>query len=85
MIDDQPGGNRRSAPRAGLRQDAFDVPFRDPEKAHAAPHRLRELAGWYREFAERTGNPTIWEARLHTAVDLEAEADRLERASNGRD
>jgi len=24
--------------------------------------RLRELAAWYREFAERAGNPTIWEA-----------------------
>ena len=55
------------------------------ESARCAPHRLRKLAGWYREFAERTGNPRIWEARLHTAEDLEAEADRLERASNGRD
>jgi hypothetical protein len=40
--------------------------------------RLRELAAWYREFAERAGNPTIWEARLRTAEDLEAEAARLE-------
>jgi hypothetical protein len=47
--------------------------------ALAAPGRLRELAGWYREFAERTGNPTIWEARLRTAEDLDAEADRLEQ------
>ena len=23
------------------------------------PRKLRELAGWYREFAERAGNPTI--------------------------
>ena len=45
----------------------------------ASPRRLRELAEWYREFAERTGNPTIWEARLRTAEDLDAEADRLER------
>jgi hypothetical protein len=42
------------------------------------PHRLRELAYWYREFAERSGNPTIWDARLRTAEDLEAEAARLE-------
>jgi hypothetical protein len=40
--------------------------------------RLRELAAWYREFAERADNPTIWEARLRTAEDLEAEAERLE-------
>jgi hypothetical protein len=40
--------------------------------------RLRELAGWYRAFAERTSNPTIWDARLRTAEDLEAEAARVE-------
>ena len=28
---------------------------------------LRKLAAWYREFAERAGNPTIWEMRLRTA------------------
>jgi hypothetical protein len=27
------------------------------------PRKLRELAGWYREFAEQAGNPAIWEAR----------------------
>ena len=41
--------------------------------------RLRELASWYREYAERTGNPAIWDARIRTAEDLEAEAARLER------
>jgi hypothetical protein len=40
---------------------------------------LRELAAWYRTFAERAGNPVIWESRLHTAEDLDAEARRLER------
>jgi hypothetical protein len=40
--------------------------------------RLRELASWYREYAERTGNPAIWDARIRTAEDLEAEAARLE-------
>ncbi len=43
------------------------------------PKRLRELARWYREFAERTGNPTIWDCRLRTADDLDAEAERIER------
>ena len=47
------------------------------------PDKLRELACWYREFAERTGNPAIWEARLRTAEDLEAEAVRLERTLAG--
>jgi hypothetical protein len=43
-----------------------------------SPEKLRELAAWYREFAERTQNPTIWDARLRTAEDLESEAQRLE-------
>jgi hypothetical protein len=42
------------------------------------PRKLRQLASWYREFAERTGNPTIWDGRLRTAEDLEAEAARIE-------
>ena len=43
--------------------------------------RLRELAHWYRDFAERAGNPAIWEARLRTAKELGHEADRLEKES----
>lgn len=43
------------------------------------PQKLRELAAWYREFAEKTGNPSIWESRLRMAEDLEMEADLLER------
>jgi hypothetical protein len=38
---------------------------------------LRELAAWYREFAERAESTVIWEARLRMAEDLEREADRL--------
>ena len=47
------------------------------------PRKLRELAGWYREFAERAGSPAIWHARLVTAEDLEREADRLEKIAAG--
>ena len=43
------------------------------------PLKLRELAAWYREFAEKTANPSIWEARLRMAEDLEQEAARLEK------
>lgn len=43
------------------------------------PEKLRELASWYRELAERAGNPAIWDSRLRTAEDLEAEAQRVER------
>ena len=46
------------------------------------PSKLRELASWYRGFAERTGNLAIWDARLRTAEDLEAEADRLDGPGN---
>jgi hypothetical protein len=40
--------------------------------------KLRALAAWYRQFAERAGSPDIWEARLRTAEDLQAEAARIE-------
>jgi len=43
------------------------------------PERLRALAAWYRQFAEKTENTAIWEGRLHTAEDLEQEAIRLEQ------
>jgi|GEM_PF-1761993 hypothetical protein len=40
--------------------------------------RLRELAAWYRDFAEKTENPWIWAARLRMAQALEAEARLVE-------
>ena len=43
------------------------------------PHKLRELEAWYRSFAEKAANPVIWEARLHTAEDLDREAESIER------
>ena len=43
------------------------------------PQKLRELASWYREFAERAGSDSIWESRLRMAKDLEKEADDLEQ------
>lgn len=49
--------------------------------AGQSPKKLREIAAWYREFAERAGNPAIWECRLRTAEDLEAEALRIEKRS----
>jgi hypothetical protein len=41
------------------------------------PGALRALAAWYRKYAERTGNPAVWHARLATAESLEREAARL--------
>ena len=49
-----------------------------------SPSKLRELACWYRDFAERAGNPAIWEARLRTAKKLEVEADLVERSQTSR-
>ena len=43
------------------------------------PEKLRELAAWYREFAEQTPEPSRWESRLRMAEDLEREATLLER------
>jgi len=42
---------------------------------------LRKLAAWYRDYAERAGNPAIWEARLRTAEEMEARADQLQVSS----
>jgi hypothetical protein len=41
--------------------------------------KLRDLASWYREFAERAGSSMIWASRLHMAEELDQEAGRLER------
>jgi hypothetical protein len=49
----------------------------DPD-APASSQDLRALAVWYREFAERTQNPVIWEARIRTAEELESNAQALE-------
>lgn len=46
--------------------------------------KLRELAAWYREFAERAGNPSIWESRLRMAEDLEREAADMLRKHAAR-
>lgn len=42
----------------------------------------RELASWYREFAERAADG-IRQARLRMAEDLEREADLLSRVHQG--
>ena len=62
--------------------DAIDHPR--TQERHEKRRRLRELAHWYRELAERAGNPVIWEARLRTSKELEREADRLEEGSAQR-
>ena len=41
--------------------------------------RLRELAIWYREFAEKAGSPTIWDARLRMAENIDQEIAKIER------
>jgi hypothetical protein len=45
------------------------------------PQKLRKLATWYREFAEKAGSSAIWDARLRTAEDLDDEVARIERTS----
>ena len=54
------------------------------DRVQTDPKKLRELASWYRAFAERAGSPAIWEARLRTAEGLEAEADLVERTLKNR-
>jgi hypothetical protein len=42
--------------------DAADGPR--AQERHDKQRRLRELTHWYQEFADRAGNPVIWEAFL---------------------
>jgi hypothetical protein len=78
MSETKRSGERRSA---GLTVNgqmwAIEV---EPE---IKARKLRELAMWYRAFAERAGNPAIWEARLRTAEDLDAEAKWIEQRQGG--
>jgi hypothetical protein len=46
--------------------------------------KLRDLASWYRQFAERAGSSAIWDARLRTAEKLEEEANSLEHLCESR-
>jgi hypothetical protein len=39
--------------------------------------KLRNLAKWYRDLAEKASEPWIWEARIRQARELEREADLL--------
>ena len=41
--------------------------------------KLRQLAAWYREFADRAGNPWVCDARLRTTQELEAKAGQRGR------
>ena len=47
------------------------------------PQKLRELAAWYREYAERAATPWVSEGRLQTADDLERYAALLEAGAKG--
>ena len=60
-------------------RQAIEGLLHQSEQALGGQHTLRELALWYRGFAERAANTAIWEARLLMADDLDAEADRLEQ------
>ncbi len=49
----------------------------------ASSDELRRLAAWHRKQAERAGSAVIWDKRLRTAENLEADADRLKRQTAG--
>jgi hypothetical protein len=52
--------------------------------ARGWPEDLRNLAAWYREFAEKAGNPMIWELRLQMAEDLESVAEGIDGGDSPR-
>jgi hypothetical protein len=56
-----------------------------PQVVPQDPQKLRELAAWYREYAERAATPWVNEGRLQTAADLEEYAALLEAVAQRRD
>jgi hypothetical protein len=72
---------------ASDRPRSFNVGIEPAHLADAEPsakaRMLRELAAWYRGLAARAANPVIWESRLLTADDLEAEASRIDPQQGG--
>ena len=54
-----------------------------PQVVPQDPQKLRELAAWYREYAERAATPWVSEGRLQTAADLERYAALLEAGLKG--
>lgn len=46
--------------------------------AHRSAAELRSLANWYRQYAERAGNPAIWSSRISTADALIQQAAEVE-------
>jgi len=55
-----------------------------PNIALGDPRKLRELAAWYRDYAERANAPWVCEGRLQTAEDLERQAALLEQSRRPR-
>jgi len=53
----------------------LNIPLEDLE-------RLRRLAAWYRDYAERAHTPWVGEGRLRTAEELERHAALLEASRN---
>jgi hypothetical protein len=48
------------------------------------PQKLRELAAWYRDYAERAHTPWVCEGRLQTAAEIERAAAILEEGLRPR-
>ncbi len=54
-----------------------NIPLENPQK-------LRELAAWYRAYAERAHTPWVCEGRFRTAADLDCAAVVLEEGLRAR-
>jgi hypothetical protein len=55
-----------------------------PQVVPQNPQKLRELAAWYRDYAERAAAPWVIDGRLQTAADLERYAALLEAGAQRR-
>jgi hypothetical protein len=70
---------RETGPASAIPASTLPESLATAEIGTQYPSKLREPASWYREFADRAGNPAIWDARLRMAQDLDAEVERSER------
>jgi hypothetical protein len=69
--------SQRKSPVRVTRNNSLGVTVTGSAHESQAIAKLRNLASWYRELAEKAATPWIWEARVLRADDLEREADLL--------
>lgn len=74
----------RGLPQPGDRAKTGILADRGDPEWDAEVQELRARAAWYREFAERAGEPWIWDARMQRAAELDQAAERMAKIAAAR-